>query len=169
MSIIFHNYIANKYILHQDEGSSWINEEIKSLIQSKSSHYRRQTKSSNNVYTLLYALMLDKWNAIGSSKSKHHEQLANKFNDPKIVPKTYRTILKIFVNGSKVSLIPPLPVNGKLVTSLLEKANLLNNFFTTISNSSTVPVSINFKTFERLPSLKFCVDHTVKIIQSLVD
>lgn len=169
MTIIFHNYITNKYILYEDEGSSWINKEIKSLIQSKSLHYRRQTKSSNNVYTLLYALMLDKWNAIDSSKSKHHERLANKFNDLKIAPKTYWTILKIFVNGSKISLIPPLPVNSKLVTSLLEKANPLNNFFTTISNSSTVPVSINFKTFERLPSLKFCVDHTVKIIQSLVD
>ena len=40
------------------------------------------------------------------SKTKYHERLAIKFNDPKKAPKTW-SILKTFVNGSKILLIPP--------------------------------------------------------------
>ena len=85
-------------------------------------------------------------------------------------PKTYWAILKTFVNGSKIPLIPPLLVDNKLVTDFLDKANLFNNFFakqfTPISNDSTVPVNINFETRERLSSLGFCIDDIVKIIRS---
>ena len=99
---------------------------------------------------------------------KYHERLANKLNDPKTAPKTYWVILKTFLNGSKIPLIPPLVVDNKLVTGFLDKANPFNNFFakqcTPISNDSTVPVSINFVTMERLSSLEFCVDDIAKII-----
>ena len=91
------------------------------------------------------------------------------FNDPKTAPKTYWAILKTFVNGSKIPLIPPLLVDNKLVTDFLDKANLFKNFFTKqctpISNDSTVPVSINFETMERLSSSEFRVDDIVKIIR----
>ena len=79
--------------------------------------------------------------------------------------------MKTFVNGSKIPLIPLLLVDNKLVTDFLDKTNLFNNFFakqcTPISNDSTIPVSINFVTRERLSSLEFCVDDIVKIIRSL--
>ena len=100
-----------------------------------------------------------------SSKLKYHKYLTNKLNEPKTTPTTY---LKIFVNGSKIPLIPPPLIDNKLVTNFLEKVNLFNNFFTKqctpISNNSTVPVSISFETMEGLSSLEFCVDVIVKII-----
>ena len=75
-------------------------------------------------------------------------------------------ILKTFVNGSKIPLMPTL-----LVKYFLDKVNLFNNFFikqcTPISNDSTVPVNTNFETRERLSSLESCVDDIVKIIRSL--
>ena len=74
------------------------------------------------------ALTLDASNAISSSKFKYHERLSNKLNDPKKVPNIYMTILKTFVNGSKIPLIPPLQVDNKLVTNVLNEANLFNNF-----------------------------------------
>ena len=110
-------------------------------------------------------------NAISSSKLKYHERLVNKLNNLKTAPKSSWAILKTFVNGSKIPLIPPLLVDNKLVTDFLDKANLFNNFFakqcTPISNDSTVPVNINFETRERLSSLGFCVDDIVKIVRSL--
>ena len=122
-------------------------------------------------YTSLNALTRDISNAISFSKLKYHERLANKLNDPKTALKTYWVILKTFVNGSKIPLIPPLLVDNKLVTDFVDKANLFNNFFakqrTPISNNSTVPVSINFVFRERLSSLEFCVDDIVEIIRSL--
>ena len=46
-----------------------------------------------------------------------------------------------------------------------------NDFFakqcTPITNDSTVPVSINSETRERLSSLEFCVNDIVKVIRSL--
>ena len=78
--------------------------------------------------------------------------------------------MKTFVNGSKVPLIPPLLVENKLVTDFLDKVNIFNFFATQctpISNNSTVPVNINFETRERLSSMEFCLDDSVKIIRSL--
>ena len=168
---IFHNYIPNKFILCDDKDSPWINEEIKSLIHRKKSLYQRQRKSGSIDHTSLNALTLDILNAISSSKLKYHERLANKLNDPKTSSKTYWTIFKTFVNGSKIPLIPPLLVTNKLVTNFLDKANLFNNFFakqcTPISNDNTIPAITNFETSERLSSLEFCADDIVKIIRSL--
>ena len=168
---IFHNYIPNKFISCDDKDPPWINEEIKSLIHRKNALYQRQRKPGSIDYTSLNALTIDISHAISSSKLKYHERLANKLNDPKTVPKTYWSILKTFVNSSKIPLIPPLLVDNKLVTNFLYKANLFNNFFakqcTLISNDSKVPVNLNFETRERLSALEFCVDDIVKIIRSL--
>ena len=132
--------------------------------------YIRDRKFGSINYTSLNALALDISSAI-SSRLKYHERLANKLNDPKTAPKTYRAILKTFVNGSKIPLISSLLVDNKLITDFLDKANLFNNFFakqcTPISNDSTVHVSKNFVTRERFLSLEFCVDDIVKIIGSL--
>ena len=127
------------------------------MIQRRNSLYQRQRKSGSIDYTSLNAHTLDILNAINYFKLKHHERLANKLNDPK----TYWAILKTFVNSCRIPLIPPLLVENKLVTDFLDKANLFNNFFAKqsipISNGSTVPVSINFETRERLSSFEFCV------------
>ena len=127
------------------------------LIRMKNSLYQRQRKSGSIDYTSLNSLTLDISNATGSSKSKYHECLVNKLNDPKTAPKTYWTILKTFTNGSKIPLIPPLLIDDKLVTYFLDKANLFNNFSVKqcnpISNDSTVPVSINFETRKKLSPL----------------
>ena len=141
------------------------------MIHRENSLYQRQRKSGSIDYTSLNALIINISNAISSSKLKYHERLANKLNDPKAATKTYWAILKTFVNGSKIPLIPPLLVDNKLVTDFLDKANLFNNFFakqcTPISNDSTVPLNINLETRERLSSLGFCVDDIVEIIRSL--
>ena len=61
----------------------------------------------------LNALKLDISNAISSSKLKYHERYGNKRHDAKTASKTYWAILKTFVNGSRVSLIPPLLIDEK--------------------------------------------------------
>ena len=104
---IFHNYIPNKFVLCDGKDPSWINEEIKTLTHKKNSLYQRQRKFGSINYTSLSALTLDISNAISSSKLKYHERLANNLNDPKTASKTYWAILKTFVNGSEIPLMPP--------------------------------------------------------------
>ena len=121
--------------------------------------------------TSLNALALDISNATSSSKLKYHERLTNKLNDPKTFPKTYLAILKTIVNDSRIPMIPTLLVYNKLVTEFLDKRNRFNNFFaiqsTPIYNGSTVPVSKNIETRERLSTLEFSGDVIVNIIRSL--
>ena len=74
-------------------------------------------------------MTLELSNAISFSKAKYYERLAFKLNDPKTALKTFWSILKTFVNGSKIPLIPPHLVNNEFVTDFLVKANLFNDFF----------------------------------------
>ena len=62
-------------------------------------------------------------------------------------------------------------VNEQLVTNFLEKANLLNEFFTqqcnTIENDSNLPNDLVFETTERISSFDISKDENTKIIRSL--
>ena len=110
-------------------------------------------------------------NAVNSSKLKYRERLAPNLNDPKTAPKTYWKILKTFVNGTKIPLIPPSQVGNQLATEFLVKANLFNNYFsqqcTTVNNDSSIPPNITFATKQKLSTLEFCTDDIVTIIKSL--
>ena len=56
-------------------------------------------------------------------------------------------MLKIFVNGTEIPLIPPLLVRNQFVTDFLIKANLLNDYFsqqcTTVDNDSSIPPNVS--------------------------
>ena len=89
----------------------------------------------------------------------------------KPVPKRIRQSLNLSINDSKIPLIPPLLVNNKIVSDFKEKANLFNDFFATectpLSNNSTLPSAISFKTKSRLCSINFEKENILKIIRNL--
>ena len=139
MLSIFHNFTPNKIILCDGRGHPWRNDEIKQIIKRKNWQFQSQRKSCKLDFTVLNSLTQDISDAITSSKLKYYEGLANKLNDPKTAPKTYWKILKAFVNGTDIPLIPTLLVGNQLVSDFLEKANLFNDYFskqcTTIDNN----------------------------------
>ena len=96
-----------------------------------------------------------------------------KLNNPKTCAKTYWSILKSFYNYGKISLIPPLLVNNKIVSDFTEKANLFNDFFATqctpLSNNSVLTSAISFKTQSRLSTINFEKEDILKIIRNLND
>ena len=65
--------------------------------------------------------MKDILDAITSCKLKYYEGLANKLSDPNTVRKTYWKILKTFINGTKIPLMPPLLVGNQLVSDFWKK------------------------------------------------
>ena len=75
-----------------------MNDRITYLIKKKKAIFQKQKES----------IILELSNAISFSKTKYNERLAIKLNDPKTTPKTYLSILKTFVDGSKIPVIPPL-------------------------------------------------------------
>ena len=103
-----------------------MNEEVRLLIKQKNLMFQTQRKNSDFDIGILNKLSQDLTNAITNSKLAYYSQIASKLNDPNSAPKTYWSILKSFVNGKKISLIPPILVKDQLVTKFLEKANLFS-------------------------------------------
>ena len=89
-----------------------MNGEIKNLIKRENWLFQCQRKSGNLDYASLNSNTQDISNAVNSSKLKCHERLALNLNDPETAPKVYWKILKTFVNGTKIPLIPPLLVGN---------------------------------------------------------
>ena len=85
------------------------------------------------------------------SQKKYYERLAIKFNDPQTDSETYWSILKTFLNGTKIPGIPSLE-NNKLITDFKLKTDLFNDFFNqqciTVDNPSSAHKNVSFeKTF----------------------
>ena len=92
-----------------------MNERIKHLIKNKKAIFQKQKESNTVDHAILSDITLELSNAINFPKAKYHERLAIKLNDPKTAPKTYWFVLKTFINGSKIRLIPPCSVNNEFV------------------------------------------------------
>ena len=110
-------------------------------------------------------------NTINFSKAKCHESLPIKFHYPITDPKMQWSILKIFFNGSKVPLIPPLLVNNEFVTDVLDKVNVFNDFFREqyrrIVNDSSRPNNQTIETVTRLSDINIATDTIIKLVRSL--
>ena len=78
---------------------------------------------------MISILVLRVRNAITNLRLAYYRRTASKLNDPGMAPKTYWYILKWFVNGKKIPLIPPILVNEQLVTNFVTylMISLFNN------------------------------------------
>ena len=85
--------------------------------------------------------------------------------------KTYWSILETFYNGKKVSIIPPLLINDKLISDFEIKSNLFKKFFasqcTPLDNSSKITENETYITNTRLSSIGFDKKGIINIIRSL--
>ena len=95
---------------------------------------------------------------------------SNALNDKNTDPKVYWTILNNFLNNIKIPSIPPILASGKIITNIVEKANLFNNFFTSqytpLENTSKLPPLL-MKTDKRLNTISFKDSDITSIIKSL--
>ena len=82
--------------------------------------------------------------------------------------KTYWSILKLFYNDRKVSLIPPLLIDDKFVTGIQTKTNIFNKFFADqcqpLNNASDLSTNQIFLT---QGSLGFNEGELLQIIRAL--
>ena len=82
-------------------------------------------------------------------------KMSAKLDNPKSIQKTYWSIINKFLNNEKISIIPPILVNGELVSDFKQKANIFNNHFaslcTPIKNGSKLP-NFSYKTEKSLTS-----------------
>ena len=83
------------------------------------------------------------------AKKNYILKMTKKLADSNTSPKTYWTILNRLLYNKKIPKIPPLLVDGKLVSDFCKEANIFNNFFvsicTPIDNTSCLP-SFSYRT-----------------------
>ena len=87
------------------------------------------------------------------AKKNYILKMTKKLADSNTSPKTYWTILNRLLYNKKIPTIPPLLVDGKLVSDFCKKANIFNNVFasicTPIDNTSCLP-SFSYRTWSRI-------------------
>ena len=92
--------------------------------------------------------------------------MSAKLDNRKNVPKTYWSIINKLLSNKKVPIIPPILVNGELVSDFKQKANIFNNHFaflcTPIKNGSKLP-NFSYKTEKRLTSFDIKDDDIILI------
>ena len=64
-------------------------------------------------------------NLISKSKNEYYQNVNRKLNDPSASSKTCLSIMKTFLNGVKVPVIPPLLFNGAFVTDFQKKSHYI--------------------------------------------
>ena len=105
------------------------------------------------------------------SKLKYYWRLSDKLLDSKTSPKSYWSILKIFLNNKKIPCIPPLLHNGSFIIDFKEKAELFNDIFSKqcalVNNNSKLPSALTKKTCKSLSSVEFSTYDILKIIRNL--
>ena len=103
------------------------------------------------------------------AKKNYILKMTKKLADSNTSPKTYWTILNRLLYNGKLPKIPPLLVNGTLVSSLCKKANIFNKFFasicTPIDNAICLP-SFSFRTGSRIKSFRVTENDILAIIKT---
>ena len=96
--------------------------------------------------------------------------MTKKLADSNTSPKTYWAILNRLLYNKKLPAIPPLFVDGKLVSDFCKKANIFKNFFasicTVIDNTSCLP-SFSYRTGSRIKSFHVTENDILAIIKKL--
>ena len=123
-------YIPNKLIT-DDKDPPWMNDEIRNKSKERDLFYQQLKKYKLNLTysNVMNELTLELFSIISQRKDNYYLQLAKKLNDPQTNAKTYWSILKTFFNGRKIPIIPPLLIDGKIVSDFKEKANKFSEFF----------------------------------------
>ena len=110
--------------------------------------------------------------AINNAKARHTEKLISKLQDPSTNPKQFWSISKEIYGSKITSNIPTLVENGQNYNSPLEKADLLCEYFTSLSpapiddGQARLP-PLHFSTHTPLSKLSISTDDVLKTLLHL--
>ena len=109
-----------------------MNEITKSKIKTKNLLFKQYIQNGRleSDFGFLETLITEINELISSTKNLYYENLAKKSNDLLLQAKAYWSIIKIFYNEKKITLIPPLLIDNMFVNDIQTKANIFNKFFT---------------------------------------
>ena len=113
---ILSNNIPHETITCDDGDPPWINKNIKQLILEKNQAYKSYLQSNNSFQFLNHFQFLQT-----KLNSLIEESKSTTFAYPQTSPKSYWSVLKIFLSNKKISCIPRLLHQDKFITSISKK------------------------------------------------
>ena len=145
---IFWNYISNKKIKCDYCQPSWMTDNIRKSLKQRSKltkiFYKNGQKNSDYIKVLEESEECT--SLISEAKKNYILKMTCKLEDSNTASKIYWSILNRFLYNKKILVMQPLIVDGNFISDFCEKANLFNNFFSSIStpikNNSRLPPSI---------------------------
>ena len=170
---VFSNFVRNKFVTFNERDRPWMTSNIKDKINYCNKIYREYLKKRKQQvdYVKLQNTIKELLELISNRMDDYNLHLANKLIDPTTSSKTYWSILNIFCNGRKLSIMPPLLINDKLETDFKKKAHHFNAFFaskcTPLINYKVLPASVDHISTARFSSINFNIVDILKIIKSL--
>ena len=97
-----------------------------------------------------------------SQRKIPHSTLSAKLEDPSTAPRTYWSILNGFLSNKKISIIPPILVDDRVVSNFAKWAKTFNSYF---ASQSQLP-SLKFETSKMIEKITFTDDYTYLIIKN---
>ena len=168
---IFSNFVRSKVSTVDDRDPPWINEEIKCKIKSKNKTFQQYFKNGRSDFEIVDKEAAELSEMIQKRKKRYLYDLTLELNNPQASPKTYWSIIKSCYNGRKIPIIPPLSVDGKIITNFKEIANLFNKYFSSqcnpLPNDSKLPENQAYIAETKLSSFDIEDKDIYKIIKTL--
>ena len=121
---IFSNFVRSKVITINGGDPPWINGEIECKIKFKNKTFQQYLKNGRKItdFEIVDREAAELSEMIKKErKERYFYDLSVKLNNPETSPKTYWSIIKSCYNGRKISIIPPLSVNRKVITNFKRK------------------------------------------------
>ena len=164
---IMANFIPHEAIICDDRDPPWISNRIKKLIYERNSLYKVYLISNDTqIFEKLTFLHKKLHLGMEESKDTYHSDLSTKLVKQRSNPKIYWSVLKRFLNNKKISCIPSLFQENKLVVDFRKKADILNFFFarqcSLINSDSSLSSKVKKKTDNSLYSVKFSTENILR-------
>ena len=156
---IFRNFIPHKIKKFDFKTPEWVNKSIRLSLKNRTKltkRYRMNPRVSNKE-----ALDIESQKCtslINESKDRYIAKMSVKLDNPKRVPKRYWPTINKFLSNKKILIIPPILVNGELVSDFTQKANKILNvnkaygwnqlsirMIKACGNSVSLPLNLIFK------------------------
>ncbi|OOY49087.1 hypothetical protein BOV97_13130, partial [Solemya velum gill symbiont] len=108
----------------------WLDTHIKRKIRARKRAYRKAKRKNTHFYWEKFRKLRNETvAAIRKNKISYYNNLSNKLQNTHLSPADWWKTLKSFISTKEQQPIPPLHINGEIITDNIEKANILNNFF----------------------------------------
>ena len=141
---IFENFIPHKTKKFDYKTPEWMNSMVISSLKKRKTPakilYKNPADYNKNA-------LFDQANKctelILQSKSNNIAKISAKLDNPTLVAKTYWSIISRFLNKTKVPTIPPVLVNGKLISDFKINSEHFNSYF--VAHCTPVKIQAHYQ------------------------